>query len=55
MGSAIAEAIRKKGFDLRVFARTPAKVRDLVERGAMLAPTPAAAADGRRRCHHKPG
>lgn len=46
MGSAIAEAIRREGYDLRIYARTPAKVRDLVERGAMLAPTPAAAADG---------
>jgi 3-hydroxyisobutyrate dehydrogenase-like beta-hydroxyacid dehydrogenase len=44
MGSAIAEAIRKQGFELRVYARTPAKVRELVERGALLAPTPAAAA-----------
>jgi 3-hydroxyisobutyrate dehydrogenase-like beta-hydroxyacid dehydrogenase len=46
MGSAIAEAIRKEGFDLRVYARTPAKVRELVESGAVLAPTPAAAAEG---------
>ena len=46
MGSAIAEAIRKEGFELRVYARTPAKVLDLVERGAALAATPAAAAEG---------
>jgi 3-hydroxyisobutyrate dehydrogenase-like beta-hydroxyacid dehydrogenase len=46
MGSAIAEAIRKAGFELRIYARTPSKVRDLVERGALLAPTPAAAAHG---------
>jgi 3-hydroxyisobutyrate dehydrogenase-like beta-hydroxyacid dehydrogenase len=46
MGSAIAEAVRQEGFDVRVYARTPTKVRDLVERGATLAPTPAAAADG---------
>jgi 3-hydroxyisobutyrate dehydrogenase-like beta-hydroxyacid dehydrogenase len=46
MGSAIAEAIRKEGFELRVYARTPAKARDLVERGAILAPTPAAAVEG---------
>lgn len=46
MGSAIAEAIRKEGFELRVYARTPAKARELVERGAVLAPTPAAAAEG---------
>jgi 3-hydroxyisobutyrate dehydrogenase-like beta-hydroxyacid dehydrogenase len=46
MGSAIAEAIRKEGFELRVYARTQAKARELVERGAVLAPTPAAAVDG---------
>jgi 3-hydroxyisobutyrate dehydrogenase-like beta-hydroxyacid dehydrogenase len=46
MGSAIAEAILKAGFQVRVYARTPAKARDLVEQGAVLAPTPAAAADG---------
>jgi len=46
MGSAIAEAIRKEGFELRVYARTPAKVRELVERGATLAATPADAANG---------
>jgi 3-hydroxyisobutyrate dehydrogenase-like beta-hydroxyacid dehydrogenase len=46
MGSAIAEAIRKEGFDLRLYARTPAKVRELIERGAVLAQTPAAAAEG---------
>ncbi|MDQ6878500.1 MAG: NAD(P)-dependent oxidoreductase [Candidatus Dormibacteraeota bacterium] len=44
MGSAIAEAIRGAGFELRVYARTPAKARELVERGAVLAPTPAVAA-----------
>ena len=46
MGSAIAEAIRKAGFEIRVYARTPAKARELVAQGAVLAPTPAAAADG---------
>ncbi len=46
MGSAIAEAIRSAGFELRVYSRTPAKAHDLVSRGAALAPTPAAAADG---------
>jgi len=46
MGSAIAEAIRKEGFKVRVYARTPAKVLELVERGAVLAQTPAAAAAG---------
>jgi 3-hydroxyisobutyrate dehydrogenase-like beta-hydroxyacid dehydrogenase len=46
MGSAIAEAIRREGFELRVYARTQAKARELVERGAVLAPTPAAAVDG---------
>jgi 3-hydroxyisobutyrate dehydrogenase-like beta-hydroxyacid dehydrogenase len=44
MGSAIAEAIRDAGFELRVYARTPAKAHELVERGAVLAPTPAVAA-----------
>jgi len=46
MGSAIAEAIRTEGFDLRVYSRTPAKAQELVERGAVLVPTPAAAVDG---------
>jgi 3-hydroxyisobutyrate dehydrogenase-like beta-hydroxyacid dehydrogenase len=46
MGSAIAEAILKEGFSLRVYSRTPAKARDLVDRGAFLAPTPAAAVEG---------
>jgi 3-hydroxyisobutyrate dehydrogenase-like beta-hydroxyacid dehydrogenase len=46
MGSAIAEAIRNEGFELRVYARTPVKARELVERGAVLARTPAAAAEG---------
>jgi 3-hydroxyisobutyrate dehydrogenase-like beta-hydroxyacid dehydrogenase len=46
MGSAIAEAIRTEGFDLRVYSRTPAKARELVERGAALFPSPAAAVEG---------
>jgi 3-hydroxyisobutyrate dehydrogenase-like beta-hydroxyacid dehydrogenase len=46
MGSAIAEAIRKAGFELRVYARTPAKAHRLVELGAILAPTPAGAVEG---------
>lgn len=46
MGSAIAEAIRKEGFAVRIFARTPAKARELVELGAVLSRTPAVAADG---------
>ncbi len=46
MGSAIAEAIRKEGFDLRVYSRTRAKAQELVERGAVLFPTPAAAVEG---------
>jgi 3-hydroxyisobutyrate dehydrogenase-like beta-hydroxyacid dehydrogenase len=46
MGSAIAGAILKERFDLRVYARTPAKARELVESGAVLAQTPAAAAEG---------
>ncbi len=45
MGSAIAEATRKEGFGLRVYSRTPAKARELVEHGAVLAPTPAAAVE----------
>ena len=44
MGSAIAEAIQGAGFELFVYARTPAKARQLVERGAVLAASPAAAA-----------
>ena len=44
MGSAIAEAIQQAGFELLVYARTPAKARQLVERGAVLAASPAAAA-----------
>jgi 3-hydroxyisobutyrate dehydrogenase-like beta-hydroxyacid dehydrogenase len=43
MGSAIAAAIQKEGFALTVYARTPAKARELVEHGAVLAATPAAA------------
>jgi 3-hydroxyisobutyrate dehydrogenase-like beta-hydroxyacid dehydrogenase len=46
MGSAIARAIRKEGYELSVYARTPAKAQDLVELGAVLAATPAAAVDG---------
>ncbi len=46
MGSAIAEAIRNEGFELRVYARTPVKARELVEHGAVLARTPAVAAEG---------
>ena len=43
MGSAIAEAIRQEGFDLRIYARTPAKAQELLDRGASIFPTPAAA------------
>jgi 3-hydroxyisobutyrate dehydrogenase-like beta-hydroxyacid dehydrogenase len=46
MGSAIAEAIRTEGFELRVYSRTPAKAAGLVKRGALLFPTPAAAVEG---------
>jgi len=46
MGSAIAEAIRTAGFVLRVYSRTPAKAHELVERGAVLAASPATAAEG---------
>jgi 3-hydroxyisobutyrate dehydrogenase-like beta-hydroxyacid dehydrogenase len=46
MGSAIAEAVLRAGFAVRVQARTPARAKAVVDAGAVLAPTPAAAAAG---------
>jgi 3-hydroxyisobutyrate dehydrogenase-like beta-hydroxyacid dehydrogenase len=44
MGERIAGRLLDAGYDLHVWNRTPAKARELVQRGAKLAPTPAAAA-----------
>jgi 3-hydroxyisobutyrate dehydrogenase-like beta-hydroxyacid dehydrogenase len=46
MGSGIAEAVLRAGFAVRVYARTPAKAKAVVEAGAVLAATPAEAAAG---------
>jgi 3-hydroxyisobutyrate dehydrogenase-like beta-hydroxyacid dehydrogenase len=46
MGSAIAVAVLRAGFAVRVHARTPARAKSVVDAGAVLAPTPAAAAAG---------
>jgi 3-hydroxyisobutyrate dehydrogenase-like beta-hydroxyacid dehydrogenase len=46
MGSAIAAAVVRAGFSVRVQARTPAKAKAVINAGAALAPTPAAAATG---------
>jgi 3-hydroxyisobutyrate dehydrogenase-like beta-hydroxyacid dehydrogenase len=44
MGERIAGRLLDAGYDVHVWNRTAAKARELVERGATLAPTPAAAA-----------
>jgi 3-hydroxyisobutyrate dehydrogenase-like beta-hydroxyacid dehydrogenase len=46
MGSAIAAAVMRAGFAVRVQARTPSKAKAVIDAGAVLAPTPAAAAAG---------
>src|SRR5213593_447140 len=44
MGLAMATNLLKAGFGLRVYNRTPEKARPLLERGAILARSPAEAA-----------
>ena len=46
MGSGMAQNILKAGFPLTVYNRTPEKARPLVDSGARLATSPAAAAEG---------
>ena len=45
MGSGMARNILKAGFPLTVYNRTPSKARALIDSGARLAPSPAAAAE----------
>src|ERR1700676_5592841 len=45
MGLAMATNLLKAGFGLRVYNRTPEKARPLLERGAILAHSPAEAAE----------
>src|SRR5690349_3750213 len=45
MGSGMAHNILKSGFPLKVYNRTPDKARPLVDSGAKLAASPAAAAE----------
>jgi 3-hydroxyisobutyrate dehydrogenase len=46
MGAGMASKLLDAGFSLTVYNRTAAKAQPLVDRGARLAPTPAAAATG---------
>jgi len=46
MGVPMASTLLKARFPLQVWNRTPEKARDLVQEGAVLAPTPALAAKG---------
>ena len=46
MGIAMAATLVKARFPLQVWNRTPEKARDLIEEGALVAPTPALAAKG---------
>ena len=46
MGAPMASTLLKAGFPLQIWNRTPEKARDLVEEGALWAPTPALAAKG---------
>ena len=48
MGLGLALRLRDLGVPLAVFNRTPSKAQSLVDAGAKLAPTPAAAVAGRR-------
>src|SRR4051812_415125 len=46
MGAAIARRLEAIGAELRAYNRTPQRGHEFVERGAVLAPTPAEAGDG---------
>jgi len=46
MGAPMAATLLRAGFPLQVWNRTPEKAKDLVDAGAMSAPTPALAAKG---------